>query len=1556
MRRILRNLFANPRTTTSTIRRHVKPSRLRLSLLRMEDRVVPTVFPVTLNTDSAVPIAGELRFEVAAANANAVDNSIIDFQFGGDTTIALSQGIMTFNNPNAGLSTSLTRSTAGKVTINGSAGNIFNVDVTYLGATFSIDGTATAGNNGIVLTNGLSAGSGGAIISNGPNATINLSNMSMTNNQAGNSGGAIATSTNAINLTNCTVTGNKVVATASVTPLGGGIRSGGALSIINSTVSNNTCTSTNSGIVARGGNVWTQQNTTITGSTLSGGITNFTAPATQRGIGGSVYCSNGGSTNNPTLTISSSTLSGNQALNGGSIYHISTGTVSLTGSAFSSNNVTGTGGGMQLLNNATVMISNCTVSLNVSSANGAGMRISGAALTLTVNNSTFANDGAGASGGAIAQGNGGVTNTGTMTFTGDTFTGNSSGGGGVLVQFGTGTTSNNVTAAFSQCTMTGNSGTSGGCLFAFNNNAGPTIYASGGWTVDQCTLSGNNSSGRGGAITVRETMGPVRITNSTLSGNTAASLGGAINVYASTQVNGTFFMENSTITGNSANGAGGLYIYPRSAAVDTIRNSTIVGNQANTVYTGGLYFGTSAAGTLNVNSTIISGNKFTAGHVITDDHSDLDFASGTVTIDKSFVGVSPATPNWTGTNNPLFIGASGVGNNKVPNLLSLNFYGGPTQTMVPAPGSPVINQGQVLSAGNTLDQRGTGFSRTDGGTADIGAVESFNPSPFVSASTTTNVLAATVGSTTYTFDITFGGQNGIDIIASDPNGLLNATRNGFVRVSSPTNAFSTLAILDGVDINSNGSPRKATFHFVAPGGNWDVGDNGIYTVSITGGPANSNKVFDTTALSVAPQTVTTFKVAIPQTFTVTAIDDNIDGNATMSLREAIQASNLALGADSIVFDQTPVTGLFITPQMITLTNGQLKSTDSVTIIGPTVAPLTVNGNNTAVANQQSGHVFFLTGTSANAVSISDMTITGGSTNGFFVGFDGGGLHMESVSTTLTRVTFTGNSATDTRGGAIGVDSGNLTLNNCTITGNSTTYAAGAVSTSNAGGAGLVFSGTGNLTINNSTISNNTASGAGGGIMVTNNATVVINNSTVSGNTNNSAAAINGGGVYLGFTGTLTMNRTTVSGNTCPGGGAGVYLFDGLGATLTNCTLSGNTAGKDGGGFYTTGLAGPVLIQNSTVAFNTCTGTVAGGAGISMIANGAGGTMTLRSTIVAENTDLGATAGPDVGSDVANTPVAGDFNYIGVSDSGSPQIMYTGANNILGTVATPKSPDLNPTLGLNGAAAGSPMTHAFLPAAFVSADTAIDKGIYTPAPDTAFDERNTGFVRTYNNPLIPNASGGDGTDIGAFEAQPPVTVQNLQIDNGLAQRSMVRSLTLTFSQPVTLAGTPFALTRNTSLNEQAGVTGLVNILATQGPANTVVITFLTSGANPVNGVNNVAGMNFSLPDGRYTLTINASLVTATADGSNLDGDNNGVAGGNYVLASAAGPAAPTNIFRFFGDQNGDGAVGTNDFSPGFKQANGTTPTPANDYFDYNENNNIGTDDFTQFKARFQVTFP
>jgi len=72
---------------------------------------------------------------------------------------------------------------------------------------------------------------------------------------------------------------------------------------------------------------------------------------------------------------------------------------------------------------------------------------------------------------------------------------------------------------------------------------------------------------------------------------------------------------------------------------------------------------------------------------------------------------------------------------------------------------------------------------------------------------------------------------------------------------------------------------------------------------------------------------------------------------------------------------------------------------------------------------------------------------------------------------------------------------------------------------------------------------------------------------------------------------------------------------------------------------------------------------------------------------------------------------------------------------------------DPMLGPLQDNGGPTFTHALLPGS-----PAIDAGKNFGAATT--DQRGSGFVRTFDYASIANANGGDGTDIGAFEVQPP----------------------------------------------------------------------------------------------------------------------------------------------------------------------------------------------------------
>jgi CSLREA domain-containing protein len=219
-------------------------------------------------------------------------------------------------------------------------------------------------------------------------------------------------------------------------------------------------------------------------------------------------------------------------------------------------------------------------------------------------------------------------------------------------------------------------------------------------TIEDSTIDGNTADGGGEGGGIRQNDGTVTIRRSTISGNVADTDGGGIDF-----VNGTLNVVNSTLASNVAGQDGGGVQVANGTA--TITNTTIVRNAA--ISNGGGVFRVS--GTANLNNSIVALNQ--AG---TDD--DI---GGTVTNNNTFVGTTDGNP---------FLGP-------------LQDNGGPTFTVAPQPGSPVIDNGNnalavdpVTATPLTTDQRGMGFSRILGGTVDQGAVEVFDPTTMVMLSFT----------------------------------------------------------------------------------------------------------------------------------------------------------------------------------------------------------------------------------------------------------------------------------------------------------------------------------------------------------------------------------------------------------------------------------------------------------------------------------------------------------------------------------------------------------------------------------------------------------------------------------------------------------------------------------------------------------------------------------------------------------------------------------------------------------------------------------------------------
>ena len=241
----------------------------------------------------------------------------------------------------------------------------------------------------------------------------------------------------------------------------------------------------------------------------------------------------------------------------------------------------------------------------------------------------------------------------------------------------------------------------------------------------------------------------------------------------------------------------------------------------------------------------------------------------------------------------------------------------------------------------------------------------------------------------------------------------------------------------------------------------------------------------------------------------------------------------------------------------------------------------------------------------------------------------------------------------------------------------------------------------------------------------------------------------GGGIYNAAGSSIQLVRCTLHGNLVHGGvsfhfgqvgsgyGGALWNDQGAMASLQNCTITGNTAvggpqschpifgclfgSGIGAGIYN---AGDLMVAACTIGSNAATadGGTASGGGIWSVGNSR-----IGNSIVAENTGGAA-------PDAAGSFESNGFNLIGSRDGSAG---FTAIGDQTGTIEAPLDPKLGP-LQDNG---GPTWTRALLPGS-----PAIDAGI---SANLSTDQR--GGARTHDYPDIPNAPGGDGTDIGSFES-------------------------------------------------------------------------------------------------------------------------------------------------------------------------------------------------------------
>ena len=278
---------------------------------------------------------------------------------------------------------------------------------------------------------------------------------------------------------------------------------------------------------------------------------------------------------------------------------------------------------------------------------------------------------------------GGIENDGTMNIYASTITNNSASGscysvGGIL---------NEGSLFMDYSTVSGNSASQADdCDFGPGGIIGVTdgLWNQGDVTIDTTLFQGNKISNSGGAF---------NMTRSTITG----AHEDAMDLYEGTNI------SNSTIASNGAgvNVVFGFYGYNGSAYIS---NSTIVNNGGPGIQgpNGGL--------TAGVSNSILYGNA--GGDCI---------GRGLGLSPYNLIGDPSGCSSLSGSVN--LVGVD-------PKLSSLRPNGGPTSTMIPLPGSPVINAGDpagctdfVTNKLRTTDQRLLPSPSPANQPCDLGAVE-----------------------------------------------------------------------------------------------------------------------------------------------------------------------------------------------------------------------------------------------------------------------------------------------------------------------------------------------------------------------------------------------------------------------------------------------------------------------------------------------------------------------------------------------------------------------------------------------------------------------------------------------------------------------------------------------------------------------------------------------------------------------------------------------------------------------------------------------------------------
>ena len=730
-----------------------------------------------------------------------------------------------------------------------------------------------------------------------------------------------------------------------------------------------------------------------------------------------------------------------------------------------------------------------------------------------IHSSTFLNNGASGSGGAVYNG------TGAMLVLGATFTRNDTrgtdvaqGGGAIYNAGGTVSVKNNSTFTANR---SGGTGGSGGAIFnadggtldvanaTFDRNS--TTRAGGaiedqsgsglGVTISNGSFTGNyavGAPGNGGAIHITGD-GDIRIAGSDFSNNFASREGGALwNGTGTMQLLSVDVTANQAFGTDAAQGGGGLF---NNGGTAVATGSTFADNRAPRGSGSGGAILNGTGGTLTIFGGSIADNfARRAGGGIED-------ASGSGTavqlFDIDFTGNS--TGPVPGNGGALHVTGDGdvtVKAGTVANNTAASEGGGLWN------GTGVMTVGDVAFSGNVASgddaDNGGGAIFNLGGTLDVSGTTTF----------TGNLATGTSGS---------GGA----ILSQGP-----------LRV-------------DGISFTNNVASRA--------GG--AIEDNSNTTVFIR------NTTFTDNSAAAMPGNGGAVHVTGSATVTIqdSDFDDNFaaaegggfwNGTGVATITSSNFRRNTAEGDDA---DQGGG-AIFSVGGRLVLSRVQALNNNALGASGSGGAVLFTNGATGLISESRfEGNLAMRAGGAIEHVSGAGVLVTVNTSD--FVGNltgnapgNGGAIHVTGAGDTdINESTFTSNSA-DNEGGALWNGSGRMVVRLSDVSGNTVL---------GAGGGGGLFNNGGDLTVQRSLVAANSSTSSmaiGGGIHNANPGQLTVNYTTVSGN----SSASNAGGIAnAGF---AQINGATIALNTAADNGGGIGMATGATQTILRSTIvAANTA-------------------------------------------------------------------------------------------------------------------------------------------------------------------------------------------------------------------------------------------------------------------------------------------------------------------------------------------------------------------------------------------------------------